>query len=172
MYRGKLLFLAVFVTVLFIAGEIASAAAKRVAVVIGNGVYQHTSALTNPANDAELIAQVLRAQGFEVDQHINADQKKMKRAIANMANKAATYGTDTVVFFYYAGHGVQVGKTNYLIPVDAKIDTESDVKVETVNVDDLPRVRWQRPRRWSTSSFSTPAATILTAPPSAPGIPV
>ena len=112
----------------------ALSAGRRIALVIGNSDYEHTSSLPNPANDARLIANVLETHGFEVLKHINIDLKRMKRAIAEMANKTRAYGRNSVAVLYYAGHGVQVGQTNYLIPVDAKIDSEGDVAIEGLNV--------------------------------------
>ena len=108
-------------------------AEKRIALVIGNSSYEHTASLPNPSQDAELMATVLKAQRFEVLLHRNADLKKMKRAVAEMANKVRAYGKSTVAVFYYAGHGVQVRQSNYLIPVDARIDSEGDVDIEGLN---------------------------------------
>lgn len=113
--------------------DVSVAAGKRIALVIGNSDYEHTSSLPNPANDARLMVRVLRTSGFEVLEHINIDLKSMKRAIAELAKRARSYGKDTVVLLYYAGHGVQVSQSNYLIPVDAKIESEGDVAIEGLN---------------------------------------
>ena len=96
--------------------------------------YQHTSSLPNPVNDAQLIATVLEGAGFEVFPHFNIDLKKMKRAVAGMANAIRTHGRNSIAMFYYAGHGIQVGQSNYLIPVDASIESEGDVAIEGLNV--------------------------------------
>lgn len=112
-------------------------AQKRVALVIGNGAYEHTGSLPNPVQDAKLIAEVLRENRFEVALHVNADLKKMRRAIGDTAAKVRAYGKNTLVLFYFAGHGVQVKSNNYLIPVDAKIDTEGDVDIEGLHVASL-----------------------------------
>jgi uncharacterized caspase-like protein len=108
-------------------------AEKRIALVVGNADYEHTSALANPANDARTVSGVLTEQGFEVYLHLNADLKKMKRALAETANRARHHGKQSVVLFYFAGHGVQVKQSNYLIPVDAKIESEGDVDIEALN---------------------------------------
>ena len=128
------LFAILTAAVLCVNGNPALSASKRLALVIGNSDYQHTSSLPNPVNDAQLISGVLKAQGFEVFSHLNIDLKKMKRAIADMANAIRHHGRSSTAIFYYAGHGVQVGQSNYLIPVDASIESEGDVAIEGLNV--------------------------------------
>ena len=105
------------------------AAEKRVALVIGNGAYE-TAPLKNPVNDARDIAEALRASGFDVVYKENLDQNNMKRAIREFGTKIRNGG---VALFYYAGHGIQVKGVNYLVPVDAKVQTEEDVEYETVD---------------------------------------
>ena len=101
----------------------------RTALVIGNGAYRE-GALKNPVNDAEAMAAVLRESGFEVTIKTNAKQREMEEAIGDFGKKLTRGGTG---LFYYAGHGMQVGGNNYLVPVDAKIESESDVKFVTVD---------------------------------------
>jgi uncharacterized caspase-like protein/uncharacterized protein YecT (DUF1311 family) len=134
MTAGKWVVLILAIVLIFADRNPTMAASKRLALVIGNSDYQHTSSLPNPVNDAQLITSVLRAQGFEVFSHVNIDLKKMKRAIADMASAIRMHGRNSVAVFYYAGHGVQVGQTNYLIPVDASIESEGDVAIEGLNV--------------------------------------
>ena len=135
MTTSKHLLLAILaMALLCVGGSPAFSASKRLALVIGNSDYQHTSSLPNPVNDAQLIAGVLKAQGFEVFTHFNIDLKKMKRAIADMASAIRMHGRNSTAIFYYAGHGVQVGQSNYLIPVDASIESEGDVAIEGLNV--------------------------------------
>ena len=109
-------------------------AEKRIALVIGNGAYgKAIGALPNPPNDARLMARSLRSIGFEVIEHINIDQKAMKRAISRFGKALSTAGKDAVGLFYYAGHGVQVDGANYLVPLKVNIETEADVDIEAVS---------------------------------------
>ena len=108
-------------------------AARRVALVIGNSAYEHTQALDNPRNDARLMAKTLKSQGFEVLEHIDVDYKRMKRAINAFTGKLEEYGRDTVGLIFYAGHGLQSRGQNYLVPVDAQIQKEGDIEIETIS---------------------------------------
>jgi len=108
---------------------------NRIALIIGNGNYQYTSSLENPEADARLVAKTLRSLNFEVIELINAKQKDMKRAINFFGEKLEKSGRNTVGLFYYAGHGVQVDGQNYLIPVNANIEKESQVDIESLNTD-------------------------------------
>lgn len=109
----------------------AVATEKRIALVIGNSDYDYAP-LENPRNDAALMANTLRDVGFEVIEQVDASQRQMKRAIKTFGKKLTLAGQDSVGLFYFAGHGVQVKGRNYLIPVDAEIDTEADVDIEAV----------------------------------------
>ena len=111
----------------------AAATEPRIALVIGNAAYPNIGRLRSPANDAKLMARTLRDLGFEVRQWLNADQRTMKRAIVDFGARLEKAGKDAVGLFYYAGHGVQVRGTNYLIPMDTMISREADVEVEAVN---------------------------------------
>ncbi|WP_051294877.1 SUMF1/EgtB/PvdO family nonheme iron enzyme [Maridesulfovibrio bastinii] len=119
--------LLVFFLVLAISGS--ALAAGRVALVIGNGRYAD-SPLRNPVNDASDMAAKLRGLGFDVTLLTDAGQKKMERSIRDFGSKLARAD---IRLFYYAGHGMQVQGANYLIPVDADVATEYDVKYEAVN---------------------------------------
>ena len=113
-------------------------AEPRVALVIGNSNYgSEIGKLANPANDAGLIAAALQQTGFKVIKVIDADQKKMKRAIADFGDTLAAAGPLATGLFYYAGHGVQVQGNNYLVPVGADISKEADVDIESVSADDV-----------------------------------
>ena len=103
---------------------------KRVALIIGNGDYQ-SSPLRNPTNDARSMARELRSLGFEVLEHIDASHEDMERAIVDFGRKIKDGG---VGLFYYAGHGLQVKGNNYLVPVDAQIESETEVKFRSVNL--------------------------------------
>src|SRR5206468_7027495 len=104
---------------------------KRVALVIGNGAYP-SAPLRNPARDARGMGAALREQGFEVTLLENAGQKETRRAVNEFGKKLRDGG---VGLFYYAGHGLQVNGRNYLVPVDAAIDDESEVEIEAVDLD-------------------------------------
>jgi len=118
-------------------GAIVSAVAEpRVALVIGNSAYGgDIGNLANPVNDAQLMAKTLRGIGFDVVEVENADQNAMKRAIVDFGNKLGDAGSEATGLFYYAGHGLQVQGENFLIPVKAQIDRESDVDIEAVSAD-------------------------------------
>ncbi|MCW8929423.1 MAG: caspase family protein [Gammaproteobacteria bacterium] len=105
-------------------------ATERVALVIGNSAYKD-SPLKNPSNDARDMAAKLRKLGFEVEQLINANKRSMKEAIRRFGKKL--HQKDTVGLFYFAGHGVQLDGSNYLLPIKAKIESEADIEFEAVN---------------------------------------
>ncbi len=111
-------------------------AEKRIALVIGNSTYKN-SPLTNPENDARLMAKTLEKVGFEVTTLIDGDLRAMKLAMVHFGRKLRA--SDAVGLFYYAGHGVQSRGENYLIPVDAEILDESEIDVFAVNVNDYLR---------------------------------
>jgi tol-pal system protein YbgF len=108
----------------------------RIALVIGNSAYTNAR-LANPVNDAQLISRALRQHGFEVIQKLDAGEREMGRAVKAFGERLETVGSDAVGLFYYAGHGVQVGGINYLIPVDADIEDEEDVPIEAVSADHI-----------------------------------
>lgn len=110
-------------------------AEERIALVIGNSAYTNTSPLKNPASDAVLISESLRAVGFTVFEYHDLDQKDMKRAVLEFGDLLVTKGPDTVGLFYYSGHGIQANGTNYLLPVDATVKREKDVDIESVRAE-------------------------------------
>ncbi len=111
-------------------------AEQRIALVIGNSSYAN-SRLANPVNDARLISRALRQHGFEVIERLDAGERDMGRAVKAFGERLEAAGSDAVGLFYYAGHGVQVGGINYLIPVDADIEDEEDVPIEAVSADHI-----------------------------------
>ena len=115
----------------------AAAQKSRVALVIGNSAYQHTTSLKNPKNDAILFGDTLEKLGFEVILETDLSLKAMQRAMRTYLAKLDAGGEDAVGLVYYAGHGLQVEGVNYLVPVDAKIERESDVAIETVSASKL-----------------------------------
>src|SRR5262245_31056366 len=112
-------------------------AENRVALVIGNSNYAAVSPLPNPANDARAMAKFLNAAGFQVLQAPDLKQKDMLRTIGNFDDLVTERGPDTVALVYYAGHGLQVDGENYLVPVDAAIQRESDVPLQAMRLNDL-----------------------------------
>ncbi len=108
---------------------------KRTALVIGNGNYQKAPMLKNPVNDAIDVATTLRDLGFDVISGTDLTQKQMLekiRAFGHRLEKNRGAG-----LFYYAGHAVQVKGSNYLIPVEADIQSEDETKFQAYPVDDL-----------------------------------
>jgi hypothetical protein len=111
----------------------AANAEKRVAFVVGNGTYKNVAALPNPPIDAKAMAGVLRNVGFEVVEGTNLTRDKMTEKLLDFGKKAQ--GADVALFFY-AGHGIAISGTNYLLPVDADIKSEMDVKLgAAINID-------------------------------------
>ncbi|MDP6953234.1 MAG: caspase domain-containing protein, partial [Alphaproteobacteria bacterium] len=108
----------------------------RIALVIGNSAYR-SSPLVNPANDARLMATALRDNGFDVIEKLDVTQIEMKLAITTFGEKLDAAQGNAVGLFYYAGHGVQVGGVNYLIPIDAPIEKESHVSIYAVSANDV-----------------------------------
>ena len=104
------------VLLLALASAPSLAAAGRVALVIGNAAYAHAPRLANPLNDAADIGAALERLGFAVTRLENADQSGMRRALQDFA-KAASASEIALVF--YAGHGIEVDRRNFLVPVDA-----------------------------------------------------
>jgi uncharacterized caspase-like protein len=108
-----------------------SLADKRVALVIGNSAYQHTATLKNPSNDATDIASKLRALGFDVIDGTDLPKDEMEQRIRAFADKLQ--GSDVGLFFY-AGHGLAADGRNFLAPVDAKLQSETDLDFEAVEL--------------------------------------
>src|SRR3978361_1863242 len=111
----------------------AAKADRRVAFVVGNGTYKNVAQLPNPPVDAKAMANVLRKVGFEVVEGTNLTRDKMTERLLEFGKKAQ--GADVALFFY-AGHGIAITGTNYLLPVDADIKSEMDVKLgAAINID-------------------------------------
>jgi hypothetical protein len=104
---------------------------KKAALVIGNGNYL-TSILPNPENDAKAMSAVLKKIGFEVFEYENLNQSQMKKAIDDFGLKLKNVD---VGLFFYAGHGIQSKGYNYLIPVDASLESEAQVEYDCVQAD-------------------------------------
>ena len=103
----------------------------KLALVIGNAAYKEAP-LRNPTNDARAMASTLRQLGYAVLAHENATKREMEKAIVEFGHRLASGG---VGFFFYAGHGLQVRGRNYLVPVDADIDSEASTRIAAVDLD-------------------------------------
>ena len=106
----------------------------RVALVVGNSTYAHIGRLPNPDNDAADMSAALRRLGFEVTTEFDADRVELTEALRAFTRRSA--GADVSLVFY-AGHGIEMDGVNYLVPVDARLERDVDVRFETVTVDDL-----------------------------------
>ena len=105
--------------------------------MIGNGNYQHPEnlpKLANPANDAQDIAAALRAFGFEVIERKNQTLEAMNQTIAEFGSRI---GGSEAALFYFAGHGIQVKNQNYLMPVNARVESEAVVPYQGVNINQI-----------------------------------
>jgi formylglycine-generating enzyme required for sulfatase activity len=110
---------------------------RRVALVLGNGDYRYPEnlpKLDNPTNDAEDISAILRRFGFEVIERKNQTLEAMNQAIAEFGRKAADA---EAAIFYFAGHGIQVKNQNYLMPIDARVESEAVVPYQGVNINQI-----------------------------------
>jgi uncharacterized caspase-like protein len=106
---------------------------KRVALVLGNSAYQNVPPLPNPVNDGAVIAATLKNAGFDVvDARRNLSSTEMRRALRDFSDTARDADIAVV---YYAGHGVEVDGINYLIPVDAKLERDTDVFDEAFSLE-------------------------------------
>lgn len=114
------------------AGE--ALAAGKVALVIGNGAYRTMPALRNPANDATLIASRLSELGFDVVRIIDGDRQDFWDGLTDFGRRAQNAD---VALVFYAGHGVQVNGSNWLLPVDAEIQASTDLPAQAMKADDL-----------------------------------
>lgn len=103
---------------------------EKVALVIGNSNYLAGVPLPNPENDASDISRMLEAAGFQVMKYIDLKQAEMKIAIDEFGE---VLNSSTIGLFYYAGHGIQAKGRNYLIPIDANLETENDVEYNCVD---------------------------------------
>jgi hypothetical protein len=105
----------------------------RVALVIGNGAYKNAPSLPNPKNDAADVASALRRLGFETTLAVDLDKNAMDESSIRFARAARNAD---VALFYYSGHAIQFANTNYLVPVDAKLSDEADLR-RLVRLDDV-----------------------------------
>jgi uncharacterized caspase-like protein len=118
---------------------------SRIALVIGNGHYPDASApLEQPINDARALTASLRRDGFDVDVVEDASKDDMNRAVARLKSRIRP---DSVVMLFFGGYGVQAGRESYMIPVDAAIWKEADVRRDGVSVEAVLDVMKERGAR-------------------------
>ncbi|TMJ17237.1 MAG: caspase family protein, partial [Alphaproteobacteria bacterium] len=110
---------------------------QRVALVIGNSKYQSAPPLLNPDNDAQSMAQFLNSAGFEVVEATDLTHSDMIKVVQDFSSRVAARGPNAVAMIYYAGHGVQLAGENYLVPVDAKISSPSDLAANSIRLVDV-----------------------------------
>jgi uncharacterized caspase-like protein len=121
-----------FIAALLLVCQPASAE-KRVALVVGNSNYKNAAVLPNPANDAAAIAATLKGAGFDiVDSRLDLSAADMRRVLRDFADQARD---SDVAVVYYAGHGIEMDGTNYLIPTDATLQRDTDIYDEAFSLD-------------------------------------
>ena len=129
--------LALFMAILALAVSARpSDAAERVALVIGNATYAHAPRLANPLNDAGDVGVALARLGFEVTVIENAGYDTLRRGLRAFTRSAATA---EIAVVFYAGHGIEVDGRNFLVPVDARLESDREVEFETVPLDLVSR---------------------------------
>jgi uncharacterized caspase-like protein len=140
--RSPMLFLcriAAFLAVLaplFVMPAGAQAPERRFALIIGNSEYR-AGRLPTAANDAGLIAETLRAAGFDVAGARDLDQDTLRRSIREFLDKVAAAGPQAVSFVYLAGYGLQFAGENYIVPIDATIRRDEDIPIEAIRISDF-----------------------------------
>lgn len=125
----------------------APAKERRLALVIGNSNYATVKALPNPANDAKAVAQLLNTAGFEVVMAFDLDRDTLTQVVGEFSARIVEAGANSAALVYYAGHGLQVDGENFLVPVDAKIEKESDVVDQAVRLGDVMQALEAAPSR-------------------------
>src|SRR5262249_23969359 len=104
----------------------------RLALVIGNGAYKSAAALPNPANDAHAIAKTLRDLGFSVIEATDLDRVAMEKAMLQFLQSASSA---SIRVLFYAGHGLQIDGSNYLVPTDAVVSNRRAAGFELIDTD-------------------------------------
>jgi uncharacterized caspase-like protein len=123
----------VFAVLAFCACSQAALAEKRVALVVGNSAYENVVGLTNPAHDAAAITDMFKRAGFDVvDSKHDLRNAEMRRALREFTDKARD---SDIAVIYYAGHGIEVNGVNYLVPVDAMLERDTDAYDEAISLD-------------------------------------
>ena len=134
--RAGLLSLPLSMALTHVQGHAATAedAGRRVALVIGNQDYQHVEPLENPLNDTKEISRILREADFEVTIGTNLNKKELEGVVRRFLRELSDGDT---ALFYYSGHALQVGDSNFILPVDAKLSSQYDLEFESLKVSHL-----------------------------------
>ncbi len=139
-FAGRVVVRRVILRAAILAGVLAAAVPaggeERVALVIGNSAYEGIGELPNPKNDATDVGTALGHLGFAVTILVDGDRAGMEEALRALARRSV--GASVVVVFY-AGHGMEIDGTNYLVPVDARLERDTDVEFETVDLEQVLR---------------------------------
>ena len=114
-----------------------ASAERRVALVVGNAGYKHATALRNPGNDAQDVAETLKRLGFEVVMGMDLDQQGFAKTIEQFARDLDGAATG---LFFYAGHGLQMNDKNYLVSTNARLENEFLLSSETIELDAIVRL--------------------------------
>jgi hypothetical protein len=129
---------ALFTAVLLALGHASALADKRVALTIGNSAYKNVPQLANPVNDAAAVTALLKSAGFDiVEARMDLGIADMRRAVSDFSDVASDADIAVV---YYAGHGIEVDGSNYIIPVDAMLKRDIDVDDEAVSLDRILKI--------------------------------
>jgi formylglycine-generating enzyme required for sulfatase activity len=113
----------------------AAFAEKRIALMIGNSAYERAPRLLNPVNDAVAMSEMFKSAGFDTVQlMLDAKAGEMRRALRNFSDEARDAD---IAIIYFAGHGIEIGGTNYLVPVDAVLERDIDAYDEAISLDRL-----------------------------------
>ena len=115
-----------------------AAAQQRVALVIGNAAYP-TGPIAHSLADGGLVAEALTSIGFEIVEGADVNQTDLRRVFREFLEKVEQAGPDTIAFIYYSGYAIQFEGDNYLIPVDARLERDSDISIDGVRLFDLLR---------------------------------
>jgi uncharacterized caspase-like protein len=121
-------------------------AEARFAFVIGNDGYEGAP-LPSAANDAGLVAEALRSAGFDITGARNLDQDTLRASYREFIDKVATAGPNAVAAVYLSGYGLQVEGENYLVPVGARVQRDTDVSLNAIRVSDMTRALGGLPGR-------------------------
>jgi uncharacterized caspase-like protein len=129
-------YVAVLLAMFYMFGAAGSArAGERVALVVGNGAYKKAEPLTNPPISAQAMAGLLRQTGFDVMEATDLGRDEMNARLLEFSKKAK--GAD-LALFYYSGQSLAIGGTDYLLPVDADVKSETEVRLSrAINIDDI-----------------------------------
>jgi hypothetical protein len=136
LYDTKIAVICVISLLLSVATSYAAIKEKRVALVIGNSAYENVSVLANPKNDAADMSVALTDIGFEVTKIEDADFASMRKALRQFSKQARNA---RIALVYFAGHGMEVDRQNYLIPTDAVLASDQDIEYEAISIDLLNR---------------------------------